>query len=109
LLVRPSQSLDEDLWLETCGTIDADGDLMAFENGSKGFAGELRALISVEYSQTPVMAGGLLKDFVSEVGIHDIGDPQREDPGALPVNDSHQIQKPTAYGNVPEISPTQLV
>ena len=72
-------------------------------------AGELAALVTVHDLRLAVFGDGLFQGLDAKISFHTIGQPPAQNLAAVPVHNSHQIQKPALHGNVGDIHAPDLV
>ena len=99
---RPPQPLDKDVVEASSPAIHADPDVVIEKNLGKGFAGELGALISVEYLRSPMLQCHL-QGLHAERGMQGIGEGPGEHVAAIPVDDCDQVKEAMRHGNIGDI------
>lgn len=106
---RAPQPLHENVVQTAAPTVHADADLAFGQLDDKLRAGELRALIGVEYRRRRVMTQGVLERFNTEARIEGVGQPPTQNTATVPVDDGHQIHKPFGQTDVGDVRAPDLV
>src|SRR5665647_1727142 len=109
ILDRLPDSLDEDVVAPRALAIHADRDLVGAQHAGECFAGELTALIGVENFRLVMFRQRLLQRLDAEVGLHRDRHAMAEHPPTEPVDDSHEIDKPSCHGDVGNVRRPDLV
>ena len=76
---------------------------------AEAFAGNLGPLICIEDFGIALALQGLLENLRAEVRVQGVGDATGADFAAVPVHDSHLINKPTGHGGVSDIYSPHLI
>jgi hypothetical protein len=85
---RAPQPFDENVIHEPAASVHRNRDASGF--AGEGGAGELRALIGVEYSRLPVSEQSLLKRFDAKAAVDRVRQPPGQNRAASPIDDRHR-------------------
>src|SRR5271163_1582458 len=104
VLDRAPQAFDEDVVHETAASVHRNRDSGGFELAREGGAGELRALVGVEYLRFSVALQGLIQRVEAETRVHRIRQPPGQHRAAGPVDDRHQIEMTARHRNIGDVA-----
>jgi hypothetical protein len=76
----------KDVVIGLATTVHADGDCLAFHNVSEDFAGELAALVAVEYLGLAMLAQGVFQAAQAEGRFHAVADIRRLSISSISAN-----------------------
>lgn len=102
---RAPQALDHHVIAPSDPAIHADGYLLAQQHAREGVAGELAALIGVEYLRFPEARQRL----DAEVGLHSDRHQPSQDLAAEPVDDGREIDEPHRHRDVADVRCPDLI
>lgn len=106
---RPPESFDDNIIHGSSLAIPADCDAFGFQDSGEYITGELATLIRVEDFGAPPSSDGLEKSVDAELRIQGIREPITKDFAAMPVQDRHQVDKPSFERNVGDVGAPDLV
>jgi hypothetical protein len=86
-----------------------DSDLRLFQSPGEVTAGELTALIRVEYLWLAKARQRLVQRLHAETGVQAVGQTPCQHGPAVPVHDRHQIEKPTPHRNIGDVGTPDLI
>ena len=106
---RAPQPLDEDVVQEAAAAVHRDRDPGRQQLAGERGAGELRALVGVEYARRAVTRQRLLQRLDAEPAVHRVRQPPGQHRAARPVDHRHQIQKAVRHRNVGDVGGPDVV
>ena len=107
---RPlAQALDENIVEKTPAPVHRNLDACGFELAGEGGAGELRALIGVEYFRLAVSRQRLVERRDAKARVHRVRQPPRKNRAAGPVDDCHEIEKAVRHRDVGDVRRPHVV
>src|SRR5450756_2342879 len=93
ILDRAPQAFDENVVHETPAPVHRNRDASGFTLAGERGAGELRALIRVEYPRLAVARQSLLQRFDAKPAVDGVRQPPSQNRPAGPIDDCYEIQK----------------
>ena len=93
----------------TAASIHADLNFMSFKKFNPGLTGELRTLVGVDYFGFPVSGNGLTEDFQTVFTIQRIRKAPTHNLTAINVNNSREIHKSPAHGDISYVNRPNLI
>src|SRR5271170_5492068 len=109
VLDRAPQAFDEDVVHETTASVHRNRYAGGFELSGEGGAGELRALIGIEYFGLSVALQGFVQRVEAETRIHSIRQAPSEHRAASPIDDRHQIEMTARHRNIGDVGRPDVV
>lgn len=109
VLDRTPQPLDAHIVHPASLAIHADACPRALPRIREPLARELASLIGVEDLRRAKVGQRFLQGFYTEIRGHGIGQPPRQHPTAMPVQNRYQIYKPAHHRNVADVRRPHLV
>src|SRR5258708_4911070 len=94
------QPFDENIVHETTASVHRNRDACSLEPASEGGAGELRALVGVEYFRRAVPRERFVERRDAKARIHRVRQAPRQNRPAGPVDNRHKIQKAKRHRNI---------
>jgi len=106
---RTPQSFDENVVHETTASVHRNRDARSLEHAGEGGAGELRALIGVEYFRCAVPRQRFVERRDAKARIHRVRQAPRQNRPAGPVDNRHQIQKAERHRNIGDVAGPDMI
>ncbi len=106
---RAPQPLDEDVVHAPAPAIHRDPDAGRLQAPGEGEAGELAALVGVEYLRPAVSTQGLVERVCTEARVQRVRQPPGQDVPARPVHDRHEVKEATLHRDVGDIGAPDMV
>src|SRR5674476_1411024 len=103
------QSLDEHVIPPSPFAVHADGDGVAGEHAGECRAGELRALVGVEYLRLAVTSQGILQGLDAEGSFHRDRQPPRQNPAGRPIEHDSEVNETALHGDIGAVHRPDLV
>src|SRR3979411_814952 len=100
---------DEDVVAPGAFAVHADGDAVAGENAGECRAGELRALVGVEYLRLAVTGQGILQGLDAEGSFHRDRQPPRQNPAGRPIEYDSEVNETALHGDIGDVHGPDLV
>jgi hypothetical protein len=109
ILDRAPQAFDENVVHETPAPVHRNRDASDFRLAGERGAGELRALIRVEYPRLAVSCQSLLQRFDAKPAVDGVRQPPSQNRPAGSIDDRHEIQKAVRHRDIGDVGSPHVV
>src|ERR1700732_4063629 len=103
------RAFDENVVHETPAPVHRNRDASGFKLAGERGAGELRALIRVEYPRLSVSSQSLLQRFDAKPAVDGVRQPPSQNRPAGPIDDRHEIQKAVRHRDIGDVGSPYVV